>query len=76
MSAMVRGFEEAFAQAGGGRRDRGTGWLAVVEALTGFVIIPGMAPISEGFETVGTIAIVLAGAFPWCSSLQSCCESR
>ena len=37
---------------------------AVVEALTGFAIIPGMAPISEGFETVGTIAIVLAGAFP------------
>lgn len=37
---------------------------AIVEALTGFVIIPGMAPISEGFETVGTIAIVLAGAFP------------
>lgn len=37
---------------------------AVVEALTGFVLIPGMAPISEGFETVGTIAIVLAGAFP------------
>ena len=37
---------------------------AVVEALTGFVIIPGMAPNSEGFETVGTIAIVLAGAFP------------
>ena len=37
---------------------------AVVEALTGFVVIPGMAPISEGFETVGTIAIVLAGAFP------------
>ena len=38
--------------------------VAVVEALTGFAIIPGMAPISEGFETVGTIAIVLAGAFP------------
>ncbi len=37
---------------------------AVVEALTGFAIIPGMAPISEGFATVGTIAIVLAGAFP------------
>ena len=37
---------------------------AVVEALTGFAVIPGMAPISEGFETVGTIAIVLAGAFP------------
>ena len=37
---------------------------AVVEALTGFAIIPGMAPISEGFQTVGTIAIILAGAFP------------
>lgn len=37
---------------------------AIVEALTGFAIITGMAPISEGFETVGTIAIVLAGAFP------------
>lgn len=37
---------------------------AIVEALTGFVIIPGMAPISEGFSTVGAIAIVLAGAFP------------
>ena len=37
---------------------------AIVEALTGFVLIPGMAPISEGFETVGIIAILLAGAFP------------
>ena len=37
---------------------------AIVEALTGYTIIPGMAPISEGFETVGTIAILLAGAFP------------
>ena len=37
---------------------------AIVEELTGFSIIPGMAPISEGFETVGEIAIVLAGAFP------------
>ena len=37
---------------------------AIVEALTGFVLIPGMAPISEGFQTVGAIAIVLAGAFP------------
>lgn len=37
---------------------------AIVEALTGYVIIPGMAPISEGFATVGTIAIILAGAFP------------
>ena len=37
---------------------------AIVEALTGFVIIPGMAPIEDGFLTVGAIAIVLAGAFP------------
>ena len=37
---------------------------AIVEALTGYVLIPGMAPISEGFEVVGTIAILLAGAFP------------
>ena len=37
---------------------------ALVEALTGFTVIPGMAPISEGFQTVGAIAIVLAGAFP------------
>ena len=37
---------------------------AIVESLTGFVVIPGLAPISEGFETVGAIAIVLAGAFP------------
>ena len=37
---------------------------AIVEELTGFGVIPGMAPISEGFATVGTIAILLAGAFP------------
>ena len=37
---------------------------AIVENLTGLALIPGMAPISEGFETVGDIAIVLAGAFP------------
>jgi len=30
----------------------------------GLVLIPGMAPVSEGFATVGTIAIILAGAFP------------
>ena len=37
---------------------------AIVESLTGFAVIPGMAPIDEGFETVGAVAIVLAGAFP------------
>ena len=37
---------------------------AIVEQLTGFVLIPGLNPIEEGFATVGEIAIVLAGAFP------------
>lgn len=37
---------------------------AIVEGLTGFVIIPGMDPIGEQLETVGTIAITLAGAYP------------
>ena len=37
---------------------------AIVQSLTGFAIIPGMAPIEDGFLTVGAIAIVLAGAFP------------
>ena len=38
--------------------------LAIVEELTGFAVIPGMAPLGEGFLTVGAIAVVLAGAFP------------
>lgn len=37
---------------------------AIVQELTGFTIIPGLAPLEEGFLTVGAIAIVLAGAFP------------
>ena len=37
---------------------------SIVETLTGFSVIPGLAPIEEGFDTVGAIAIVLAGAFP------------
>jgi len=37
---------------------------AIVEALTGIVLIPGMAPLSEGYATIGSIAIILAGAFP------------
>ncbi len=37
---------------------------SIFEALTGIALLPGMAPISDGFETVGAIAIVLAGAFP------------
>lgn len=37
---------------------------AIVKSLTGVTLIPGMAPIEDGFLTVGAIAIVLAGAFP------------
>ena len=37
---------------------------AIFESLTGVVLIPGLAPLSDGFETVSAIAIVLAGAFP------------
>ncbi len=37
---------------------------AIVEQLTGVTVIPGLAPLEEGFQTVGAIAIVLAGAFP------------
>ena len=37
---------------------------AIFQELTGITVIAGMAPLSEGFETVGEIAIVLAGAFP------------
>lgn len=37
---------------------------AILEELTGIVLIPGLAPLSEGFEVVGEIAIILAGALP------------
>lgn len=36
----------------------------IVETLTGIVVIPGMAPVSDGIEIVGSIALMLAGAFP------------
>lgn len=35
-----------------------------VEAMTGFVIIPGMNPASEGFKTVGTIILSIGGSLP------------
>ena len=37
---------------------------AIIEKLTGIVVIPGMNPLEEGVAIVGDIAIVLAGAFP------------
>ena len=60
--AMIRGF----AAFGRGIVALITAGLAaaIVQELTGVAILPGMAPISEGFQTVGAIAIVLAGAFP------------
>ena len=61
-SAMIRGFA-AFGKGVVALITAGLA-AAIVQELTGFVILPGMAPISEGFETVGEIAIVLAGAFP------------
>ena len=38
--------------------------LAIVWELTGIELLPGMTPVEEGFQTVGAIALVLAGAFP------------
>lgn len=37
---------------------------SIVEYLTGFVVIPGLGSLEEGFLIIGAIAIVLAGAFP------------
>ena len=61
-NAMVRGFE-VFGKLVVAVATVGLA-AAIGEALTGYPIIRGMEPISEGFETVGIIAIVLAGAFP------------
>ncbi|HOE57019.1 MAG TPA: ethanolamine utilization protein EutH [Bacillota bacterium] len=36
----------------------------IIETLTGFVVIPGMAPIWDGIQIIGSIAIMLCGAFP------------
>lgn len=36
----------------------------IIETLTGIIVIPGMAPITDGIQIVGSIAIMLAGAFP------------
>ena len=38
--------------------------VGIIQSLTGLTILPGTAPLEEGFLTVGAIAIVLAGAFP------------
>jgi len=38
--------------------------VALIQKLTGWTIIKGIAPISESFIIVGEIALLLAGAFP------------
>ncbi len=37
---------------------------AAFEYMTGIVLIPGMAPIEEAMNMIGTIAVVLLGTFP------------
>ncbi|MEC0124537.1 ethanolamine utilization protein EutH [Paenibacillus pabuli] len=52
------------------------GLVAVsVKTLTGWAMIPNMAPLSEGITTVGTIAIVLAGAFPMVAVINKICKT-
>ncbi|WP_158738469.1 ethanolamine utilization protein EutH [Alteribacillus sp. YIM 98480] len=38
--------------------------IVIIEALTGWALIPGMNPSEEGLLVVGSIAFILAGAFP------------
>lgn len=61
-NAMIRGFA-AFAKGITALITLGLA-CGIVEELTGFAILPGLASVQEGFLTVGSIAIVLAGAFP------------
>ena len=61
-NAMVRGFA-AFGKGVVALVTAALG-AAILEELAGITLIPGLAPLSEGFQTVGAIAIVLAGAFP------------
>ena len=43
---------------------------SIIETLTGVVVIPGMNPASEAILTVGTIAMMLAGALPMVHFIQ------
>ncbi|WIV12334.1 ethanolamine utilization protein EutH [Proteiniborus sp. MB09-C3] len=38
--------------------------VSIFERISGIVIIPGMEPFDEGLKIVGSIAIVLCGAYP------------
>ncbi|MGV2620593.1 UNVERIFIED_CONTAM: ethanolamine utilization protein EutH [Halobacillus marinus] len=48
--------------------------LIAIETLTGLVLIPGMAPFSEGIIIVGKITITLAGAYPFVTILNHYCR--
>jgi ethanolamine transporter len=38
--------------------------LAIIEKLTGLTVLPGMAPLEDSYVIIGSIAIMLAGAYP------------
>lgn len=41
--------------------------LAIFQELTGVILVKGLAPLSDSFTILGSIAIVLAGAYPFVS---------
>ena len=48
--------------------------VGIVEALTGFTILPGANPVSEGFRIVCEIVIFLAGAYPLMLVVTKLCQ--
>jgi len=38
--------------------------VIIIETLTGIVISPGMAPLSESLKIIGAVTIILVGAYP------------
>lgn len=38
--------------------------VGIIDQLTGLRLIPGIAPLSETFQVIGSIAVILAGVFP------------
>ncbi|RSL29087.1 ethanolamine utilization protein EutH [Salibacterium salarium] len=59
---MVQGFQQ-FGKGVAGFTTIATA-VVVFEVLTGWTVVPGMAPSEEGIVTVGLVAFTLAGAFP------------
>lgn len=48
--------------------------LAAVESLTGWNPVPGMAPIGEAMEVVGSIGVVMLGSLPMAELLRRALE--